>query len=334
MYRIGIDVMSGDNPPPMLIEGCIQSILKQSQSKVFIIGDQKQIKQKLKQHDHLNVNDRIDIIHSREVIGMSEHPAKACRQKRDSSLMIGTQALSEGKIDAFFSPGNTGATLAGSLYSIGRLKGVKRPAIGVFMPTQEGWMLMLDAGANVDCHYKYIKQFAIMGISYFSHYFNIKNPRLGLLNVGEEDSKGNDLTKKSYKELQKLPYNFVGNIEPFDIVQGNCDVLVCDGFVGNILLKSFETVAKHLLSTFKSASKEKISYLIGSLFLKKKFIHLKEKWDAKKIGAAPLMGIAKPVFIGHGNTDAKSMEAAINTITNCLELNVQQHIQNAINQWS
>ncbi len=332
MYRIGIDVMSGDNSPSELIDGCVKSILKQKQAKACVFGDQSQIKQILKKHNY--PNDRIDIIHSREVIGMDEYPAKACREKKDSSLMVGTNALSQGKIDAFFSPGNTGATLAGSLYSIGRLKGVKRPAIGVFMPTHTGWMLMLDAGANVDCHHKYIKQFAIMGISYYSHYFKVKNPRLGILNVGEEESKGNDLTKKSYKELQKLPYNFIGNVEPSGIVHGNCDVLVCDGFVGNILLKSFETVAKHLLSTFKSASKEKLSYLIGSLLLKSKFVDLKEKWDAKKIGAAPLMGIAKPVFIGHGNTDAISMEAAIKTITSYLEFNVQQHIQNAINQWS
>ena len=332
MYRIGIDVMSGDNPPSELIDGCVQSTLLFDQVKIFIVGDKSQVTRILNERDY--PKDKLEILHSDDIISMDEHPAKACRTKKTSSVMIGMTALRNDEIDAFFSPGSTGASLAGSLYSIGRLKGVKRPAIGVFFPTQRGWAFVLDVGANMDCHYKYLKQFAIMGVTYYMHYFKVKNPRLGLLNIGEEESKGNDLTLKTYKELEKLPYNFVGNIEPAAVIDGGCDVLICDGFVGNILLKSFESVGKYFLNTVKSASKEKLSYLIGSYLLKSKFLKLKNDWDARKVGGAPLLGIAKPVFIGHGNTNCQSIQACVKTMIHCLDLDIYKHVQNDIREWS
>lgn len=333
MYRLGIDVMSGDNPPSELIGGCVESISRYPQAKICIIGDENEITRTLKKSNY--PEGRIDILHSDEIITMNEHPAKACRQKKTSSVMVGTGAVNSGKIDAFFSPGNTGATLASSLYSIGRLRGVKRPAVGVFMPNTKGrWTLVLDVGANVDCHYKYLKQFAIMGVCYFAHQFRTKNPRIGILNVGEEKTKGNELTQRTYREMEKLPFSFVGNVEPYDIIKGKCDVLICDGFVGNILLKSFEGVSKYFMGAIKDATKDKFIYLLGAYLLKGKFMSLKRDWDPRRIGAAPLLGIAKPVFIGHGNTNTNSIIAAVKTILDYLNLDMQHHIQKEINKWS
>lgn len=314
MIKIGIDVMSGEAPLSVLLEGCFRSLEHYKNLKLFFIGDEDKIKSHIQLGSQAQNFRRIEILPCNYSIGMGEDPA-VIRTKPDSSIMIGVQALRKGSIDALFSPGNTGAALAASLLEVGRIRGVKRPAIASPLPTDlnRKTAIFIDAGANVDCTSEYLLQFAIMGYVYSKKILLLENPSIGILNIGQEERKGNKLTKESFGLLSKLPYNFVGNVEPADFFKHKCDVVVCDGFAGNIFLKSAEATAAQITGIMRSQIKLNRWRQVGAFLMRKMLRGIREEMNASNFGAAPLLGIAKPVLIGHGSSNDVSVFNAIGT---------------------
>ncbi|MDF2521769.1 MAG: phosphate acyltransferase, partial [Clostridia bacterium] len=239
--KIAIDAMGGDNAPKAAVEGAAAAV-KEYGVEVFLVGKKDEITRFLSEED--KKDSRINVVEASEVITNDEAPVTAIKHKKDSSLVVGLKLVKEGTCDTLISAGSTGAFLAGSLLKVGRIKGIDRPALSPLIPTTKGSCMIIDAGANVDSKPKNLQQFAIMGSIYMEKVMGIKNPRVGLLNVGTEEGKGNELTKESFELIKKLDLNFVGNIEARDVIQGVCDVCVTDGFAGNVLLKNTEGVAQ------------------------------------------------------------------------------------------
>ena len=332
MLKVGVDVMSGDMPPHELIKGCLSASKQYKNLHVFLVGDRFVIKENLERVSY--DKDRVTVIHAKEVISMDEHPSKACRAKKDASVMVGCRGLKNGLYDSFFSPGNTGATLAAALLIVGRIDGVKRPAIMTPLPRQDGsFSFLLDAGANVDCHPRYLKQFAVMGYNYVKYVLGHDSPKIGLLSVGEESTKGNELTFKAYKILEKLPYNFIGNVEPADCLTNKVDVIVADGFVGNILLKSLETGVKALKSMIRKEVYTSFKYKVGAYFLKGMFESIKKSTDAESFGGANLIGVKKTIYIGHGSSGARAVFSALEICMKSIDFKIITHIEQDIEKW-
>lgn len=322
--------MSGERPPAVLIKGCVQAV-KTFPISVVITGEETLIQNELKKHKY--PEERILILPSHDVIGMDDVPSKAFRQKKDASLMVGCRALKGEMIDAFITPGNTGAALAAALFVIGRIKGVKRPALAISIPTRKGYALMLDGGANSDCNARYLRQFALMGSVYYKNMHTLSAPSVGLLNVGEEDKKGSELAQQAYKELQKLPINFIGNIEPNQIFSHKADVIICDGFVGNLVLKNIEGTAKYLVDIIKSEIMQGVLTRVGAFLMSPVFRRLKQELNPARFGAAPLLGVSKPFFIGHGNSSDASIFGAIRTAVKVLDNDFISNITEDIDRW-
>ncbi len=321
--------MSGDYPPEELIKGCVDAA-RALDTQVVIVGEEKVIhkyfaKKKIKDTRH-----NLEVLPSFDVIHMDENPVQACRKKKKSSIMTGLTALKNNKIDAFWSPGNTGAVLTGALFTVGRIHGIKRPAIASLFPNKHGFSLLVDAGANAECHWKFLKQFAIIGDIYFKNIYNIKAPRIGLLNIGGEASKGNELLVKTFRELSKTSLNFIGNIEPAEVLDNKADIIVCDGFTGNIFLKTGEGTAKFITGIIKKTAYSSFLCKLGAWLLRPAFNHIRTKTDAKKYGGAPLLGIKKPVYIGHGSSNAQSTASAVKTCFKGLQFDIQAQIKDAI----
>ena len=282
--RIGIDMMGGDYAPLQAIEG-IQSLTDTSRSNLILIGDQPSIQNLLKAH-HL-AEGHLLIAHAPEVIGMHEHPTKALKEKPASSISVGFQLLAEGKIDAFISAGNTGAMMVGALYSIKAIPGVLRPTIGAYLPRENGELgLLVDVGLNADCKPENLVQFAVLGSLFAQYILKFTNPRVGLINIGEEEGKGNILAQAAYgllKENKKI--NFIGNVEGRDLLMDKADVMVCEGFTGNVLLKFAESI--YDLVKRRNISDEHFS-----------------RFNFEIYGGVPILGVNKPVIIGHGISHA------------------------------
>jgi glycerol-3-phosphate acyltransferase PlsX len=253
----------------------------------------------------------IGIRHASQVVNMDEAPLTALRRKKDSSIKVAVELVKSGEADAMVSAGNSGVVMATALFLLGKLRGVERPAIAAVMPTLKGLFVLIDAGANVDCKASHLLQFAIMGEAYAKSIFNINTPKIGLLGIGEEDAKGNELTKETFKLLKDSRINFIGNIEGKNIFIGDADVVVCDGFVGNIALKISEGLAEAIAKMLKREISEKTSGRIGYLFLKDALRSFKKKTDYSEYGGAPLLGISKPCIISHGRSTAKAIKNAI-----------------------
>ena len=283
--NIGIDMMGGDFAPLEAVKGVKLYFSENNQVNLFLIGDQTQLEQLISEHKI--PTDKIKIIHADQVIGMHEHPTKALKEKQQSSIAIGFHLLSSGKIDAFISAGNTGAMLVGSLFSIKTMQGVLRPAISTVVPKENGDTgLLLDVGLNADCKPEHLDQFAIMGSVFAQQIFGIKNPKVGLINVGEEEGKGNILAQATYPLLKNNKHiNFIGNIEGRDIFNEKADVMVCEGFTGNVILKLAE-------SFYGITQRKKIDHEYFQLF------------NFENYGGTPLLGVSKPVIIGHGISHA------------------------------
>lgn len=325
MIRVGLDIVSGEHDPSELLAGVLEVIKKNKEVKLFVIGDQKRLSDLLK--DKKYDENLLSIMHASEVILMTDDPTTICRKKTDSSLMVGLQALKNGEIDCFFSPGNTGATLAGSLLTVGRIPGIKRPAIACPLPTafNKKVALFLDGGANVDCLPVYLKQFAQMGSIYYHNNFGVKKPRIGLLNVGEEKGKGNLLTKQAFAQISQTSLNFVGNIEPKEFFEHHVDVAICDGFIGNIFLKTVEGAFNQMAGILADEVKGSLIKKIGGYLMLQVFRKVKKEMNPNNYGAAPLLGVAKPVFIGHGKTNRigiiNAVQSALQFInTNCIDI--------------
>ena len=302
-----IDAMGGDNAPGEIVKGAVQASRKY-QSKLILVGDKPKIEQCLKEE---KTDARIlDIVHTETVITMEDDPLVVVRSKKDSSMSVGLNLLKAGEGDAFISTGNTGALVAGASLIVRKAKGIKAAAIGAVIPLGAP-MLLIDAGANVAPNAETMKQFALMGSIYMENMFGLKSPRVALINNGTEETKGNDLARETYGLLKECPdVNFIGNIEGRDVVNSVCDVLVADGYTGNIILKLVEGFGKFMSKTLKSMFKKNFKTIIGALFLKSEANALKKSMDYTEYGGAPLLGISAPVIKAHGNSGEKGVFSA------------------------
>lgn len=327
--------MSGELGIESAIHGSVEACNDHGIS-VFLVGDDRQISEVLfrYQFDH----NKIEIVHADDVIGMYESPAQAVRNKPNSSVMVAAGLVKDGRAVGFFSPGNTGATMAAALMEMGRIKSVKRPTIVSPIPREDrGVTLLADSGANVDCKSKWLAQFAIMATTHAIEILNIKEPRVGLLANGEEPKKGNQLTQSAYKELMKLPINFIGNIEGSDMYGGterNVDVVICDGFLGNVVLKATEGLAKSIFGLMRKEIQKSALGRTGGLMLRPTMRMIRDRMDASEYGGAPLLGINGNCLIGHGSANSKAYKNAIKIIHLYAQKNLDKKIEQNINDWS
>ncbi|ADQ46398.1 fatty acid/phospholipid synthesis protein PlsX [Caldicellulosiruptor kronotskyensis 2002] len=319
--RIGIDAMGGDNAPHAVIEGVALYLKENRDDEIVIFGDKNIIEEECVQR--VQPLDKLEIIDCKEKIEFEDEPVKAIRQKKDSSIVVGLQYLKEGKIDAFVSAGSTGALMAGGLLIVGRIKGIDRPALTTKLPYKDGQYLLIDVGSNTDCRPINILQFAQMATVYVSKVLGKKNPTVGLLNIGTEENKGNDLSKQSYELLKSAKnINFVGNVEARSLPFSPPDIVVCDGFVGNIVLKLTEGMGLLFFDILKDIAKSSFRAKIGGLLLKPYLKRLKGKYDYKEVGGAPLLGIDGIIVKCHGSSDGQAIFSGIHQAKAFYENNV------------
>jgi glycerol-3-phosphate acyltransferase PlsX len=324
--RIVLDTLGGDNPPAELIRGGLAAARAFGVEVVFA-GKRELIEREL-QGQHLPYS----IIEAPEAVTMEDSPAEAVRRKKESSLVQGMIALKEGRAEAFVSPGNTGAVMAAALLQLGRLPGIDRPGIAVPIPKVDGGsLLLIDSGANVDCSPLNLKQFAIMGQVYMQEILGLPRPKIGLLNIGAERGKGNELARKAFELLEGLE-GFVGNVESNRLFCDEVDVLVCDGFVGNILLKGVEGAAAAIIALLKGASRERLRARLGALLLAPQFRLLRERLDAAHHGGAPLLGVNGVVIVAHGHSDALAIKNAIKVAKSAVENRLPERIAQGISR--
>lgn len=316
MINVIVDAFGGDNSPDAVIEGSVMAVSELS-VKVTLVGDEKLIRCAAEKKG-LSLSG-IDIIHSDSVIDIHEEPTAVIKSKKDCSMAVGLSALHEGKGDAFVSAGSTGALVVGATFIAKRLKGIKRVALAPLLPAQDGYIMLLDAGANTDCRPEMLEQFAVMGSAYMEKVMGIKNPRVGLLNIGEEDTKGRDIEVESYKLLSASKINFTGNIEARDMPFSKCDVVVADGYTGNIALKLYEGMGLFFAKTLKGMLTKNLKSKIAAAFLMDEVKNFKKKIDYTEVGGAVLLGISKPVIKAHGSSDAKAFFNAIRQAKNCVD---------------
>ncbi|MBI4654108.1 MAG: phosphate acyltransferase PlsX [Nitrospirae bacterium] len=307
--RIALDAMGGDYAPAITVEGAIEAINEWDELSIILVGNKEEIKAELNGRNY--PPSLISVRHASEVVQMNEPPTVALRQKKDSSIRVALDLVKSGGADAMVSAGNSGAVMATALLVLGKIRGVDRPAIAAVMPTLKGLFVLIDAGANVDCKPLHLLQFAIMGEIYAKNIFNIDVPKIALLGIGKEDVKGNELTKEAFKLLKNSDINFIGNIEGKDIFTGNADVVVCDGFVGNITLKVSEGLAEAITKMLKREISNRTTGRFGYLLLKDAIKSFKKKTDYTEYGGAPLLGISKPCIISHGRSTTKAIKNAI-----------------------
>lgn len=324
--KITIDAMGGDYAPFSVVAGAVLAQKAYGDSvELTLVGDQERIRTELKNLNAVGLP--VKIVHSSQIIEMGDEPAESVRKKSDSSIVVGLQLQKTGQSDAFISAGNTGAVMAASLIILGRLPAVNRPAIGAFFPTEKGAALVLDVGANSDCKAVNLYQFALMGAIYYSHIFSNQNPRVGLLSIGEEKSKGNELTVASHKLLSAADLNFTGNIEGRDILKGKADVVICDGFVGNIILKFAESIDSFLGELVRRQVRVNLLAKIGALLLQPAFKDLKKNLDYAEYGGAPLLGINGVSIICHGGSSPKAIKNAVGMTRNMVAKNINRLIE-------
>lgn len=301
--KILFDASGGDNAPLAIIQGALDA-KEEFKIDATLIGDEKNIRKVALDN---NIDLDFDIIDAKEVIENTDDPAKSIRRKKDSSIVKGLNLLKENKYDAFISCGSTGALLAGGIFIVGRIENVKRAVLPTFLPAKNGKVLLIDSGANMDCDEELLLQFAKLGSSYLESLGN-ENPRVGLLNVGSEEGKGNAATKKAYQLIKESDLNFVGNIEARDITSGNCDLVVCDGFDGNVILKNTEGIAMFLLKTIQKTGLE---IGIDQIQLKQLLGNTMKNLDYKEVGGVSLLGLKNIIIKAHGSSDAKAIKNAV-----------------------
>lgn len=306
--KVLVDVMSGDNAPLELIKGAIEASLQYSEHEIVIIGDENVISDTVVQNE-LELG-RITIRHAPDVINMEDRALAVVREKRESSMSIGLKMLAAGEGDAFVSAGNTGALITGATLIVKRIMGINRAAIASILPLSKP-VLLMDSGANLNVTSDNILQFAFMGAKYMEKIYNVERPKVGQLNNGTEYNKGNALQIESYQMLSESGLNFVGNVESKEVPFGICDVLVCDGFTGNIFLKSIEGMGKFLMGTLKDVLRTNFVTMASTLTMKTKIKELKTQFDASEHGGAPILGISRPVIKAHGSSNAKAIKNAI-----------------------
>lgn len=325
--RIALDAMGTDAPPDVEVEGAVSASLK-SDIEIVLVGDEETLRKKLAAYPKMG---NVQIRHAPQVVGSHEQPVMAVRQKKQSSLLVAMRMVKEGEAEAVISAGNTGAVMVASRTVLGPIPGVARPAISQTLPTLQGRVVLLDLGANVDCSARQLCQFAEMGIAYSRYALGVDNPRVALLNIGEENLKGGAISREAYATLSKATHlNFVGNVEPRAMTEGKADVVVCDGFIGNLFLKTTEAVAsfmgKMIREQFESTSMSKI----GAVLARKALLHMKQKVDPNEYPGAPLLGINGTVVILHGSCSPRGVENAILGTRIAVEGNLIEHIRENI----
>ena len=317
---VAVDAMGGDNAPDEIVKGAIEAINTRNDIKVLLVGNKEKVEPILSKSFY--PKEQLDFIHALEVIETAESPVDAIRKKKDSSLVVAMKLVKDGKADALVSAGNTGAMLVGGQVIVGRIKGVERTPLAVLMPTSNGISLLLDCGANVDARSSHLVQFGIMGSIYMENVLDKKSPTLGIVNVGAEEEKGNALVKETFPLLRECSYiNFIGSVEAREIPSGAVDIVLCEAFVGNVILKLTEGVGKTIMSMVKDAIMSSIRSKIGGVLIKPALKNTFKKFDVSEHGGAPLLGLKGLVVKTHGS--AKSKEVA-NSIIQCIKFKEHQ----------
>lgn len=327
MAKIIVDAFGGDNAPLEVVKGCARAVSELG-VQIVLTGSEEKIK-KCAEENGISLNG-IEIVHTDEVFDIHEEPKEIIKSGKNTSMALGMQLLAEDKGDAFVSAGSTGALVMGATFIVKRIKGIKRVAPAPVMPADKGSFILLDAGANTECRPEMLVQFAVMGSAYMENVMGVKNPKIGLLNIGAEETKGRDLEIEAYKLLSESGLNFVGNLEARDIPKGNCDVVVTDGFTGNIVLKLYEGMgsffAKKLKWIFSGAG------AVGALFSMGKIKGFKKQMDYRETGGSALMGVKKPVIKAHGSSDGTAFFNAIRQAKQCVDGKVIESIEKYVNE--
>lgn len=320
MTKIAVDAMGGDNAPKEIIKGAVEAVQKRDDIQVILTGKEEVIADELAGYTYNK--EQITIVNTTEVIETAEPPVMAIRRKKDSSIVVGLKLVKEKKADAFVSAGSSGAVLAGGQLLVGRIKGVERPPLAPLIPTEKGFALLIDCGANVDARPSHLVQFAKMGSIYMKHVMGVKNPKVGIVNIGAEEEKGNALVKETFPLLKECrDINFTGSIEAREIPHGQADVIVCEAFVGNVILKLYEGVGSVLISKMKKGMMTSLRSKIGALLVKPTLKSTMKDFDASEYGGAPLLGLNGLVVKTHGSSTSKEV---CNSILQCVTFKEQR----------
>ena len=329
MVNVAVDAMGGDNAPLEIVKGAIEAIQENKNVKVFLVGREEVVKEELKKYTY-NL-EQVEIVHAQEVIETAEPPVMAIRKKKDSSIVKAMYMVKDGTCDAFVSAGSTGAVLVGGQVIVGRIKGVERPPLAPLIPTEKGVSLLVDCGANVDARPSHLVQFAKMGSVYMESVMGIKNPKVGIINIGAEEEKGNALVKETFPLLKNCPeINFIGSVEARDIPSGVADVVVCEAFVGNVVLKMYEGVGASLIKKVKEGMMSSLRSKIGALLVKPALKKTLKSFSTDEYGGAPMLGLKGLVVKTHGSSKAVEIK---NSILQCItfkEQNINEKIKEKI----
>ncbi len=326
IIRIAIDAMGGDYAPVEVVKGAVDAVKEHDNIKVILVGDSDGIKDELSRHEYKK--EQIEVVHTTEVISCNEGPVEAIRRKKDSSLVVALKMVKDGKADAAISAGSTGAVLVGGQVITGKIRGIKRAPLATVIPTMKGVSLLIDCGANVDARSEHLVQFAQMGSIYMERVVGVKNPKVSLVNIGEEEAKGNALVKEVFPMLKELDtINFAGNIEPREIFDGETDVVLCEAFVGNVILKLAEGLSSTLIHAIKDGIMSSTRGKIGGLLIKPALKDVLKTFDASEYGGAPLLGLNGLVVKMHGNSKAKEVRVAIGQCIAFMEQGINDKIR-------
>ena len=326
---IALDAMGGDYAPEQTVKGAVKAVNSSDEIRVILVGKQDMIAKELEKYEY--AKEDIEVVHASEIIDMGDVPTVAIKDKKDSSLVVAMRLVREGKADALVSAGSTGAVLVGGQLVVGRLKGIKRPPLAPFIPTTKGFSLLIDCGANVDARPEHLVQFAQMGSIYYENVMGKKNPTVALLNIGTEEEKGNQLvkdTKPLMKECKNI--NYIGSVEARELVSGAADVIVCEAFVGNVVLKFFEGLALTLFGSLKEGLMSSTRTKLGALLVKPALKGLKNQFDTSSQGGAPLLGLKGLVVKAHGNSSSKEIEIALKQCISFKKQKINEKIKESI----
>jgi glycerol-3-phosphate acyltransferase PlsX len=328
MITIAVDAMGGDHAPRPEVEGAVLAA-REFGVRVLLVGQPAAVKHELGRHRARGLP--IDVIPASEIIAMHDAPMQAYRKKKDSSAHVAARLVRSGQADGLVSAGNTGAVMAVARFGLGTLESVDRVALAAPFPTIRGGVsVLLDVGANVDSRVEHLAQFAVMGEVYYRAIFGTRRPKVGLLSIGEEEMKGNELTREAHNRLKQLPLNFVGNVEGRDVFAGNVDVIVCDGFIGNVVLKTSEGVAQLIVGMLKESLKSTLSSQVGSLLSRRAYQTFRKKIDYSEYGGAPLLGVRGVTVIGHGSSNANAIKNAIRVASELAHAKANEKIEEEI----
>lgn len=325
--KIAVDAMGGDHGPAVVVEGAVAAV-REFGASVILVGDRQAVESEIRRLGAQSLD--LEVRHASEVVGMAESPSLALRRKRDSSLRVSAELVRDGKASAFISAGNTGAALAISMFVIGVLRGIDRPALAAVLPSLRGFTVLIDAGANVAPKAWHLFQFAIMGHVYARDILGLDRPRVGLLSVGEEEGKGNDLTRETFDLLKESRLNFIGNIEGRDVYNGNCDVIVTDGFTGNVALKISESLAEMVGAMIKEELTRDLRSKVGAALAVPAFGRFRKRVDYTEMGGAPLLGIDGAAIICHGASPVKAIKNAVRVASEWAKAGLNEHIKAAL----